>query len=1088
MNQSRSSTEPIPYGATNRARLLQVLKSLFIETELREICFELDVEYDDLPAVERAGKARELIGLLERDGRLPELLEVCAAKRPNFPWDEQAFWVAMDVGAEQAGGDSPYKGMAYFDEQDAHLFFGREALTADLLGRLNEYPFLAVVGASGSGKSSLVRAGLIPAMKGDRSLDEGLSLGITERSWRVVVLTPTDKPLRELATVLTGDAESAIAATRLIDDMLEDSRSLDLFLHKATREAPSESDLLLVVDQLEELFTLCRDEAQRLAFVDNLITAAIPESGGSISLVITLRADFYASCSQYDNLRKALERHQKYIGPMNRAELQRAIEEPAKPHWEFEPGLVDLILRDVGATEDGVPEPGALPLLSHALLETWRRRRENTLTFSGYVTAGGVYGAIAETAEREYEHLSPEQRLIARNIFLRLTELGEGTEDTRRRASLDELVLEPRQKETVGQVLQTLADARLISTGRDSVEVAHEALIREWPTLRRWLSEDRQGLQIQRRLTEATADWMASDKNKSFLYQGLRLDEAEAWAESESATPSADEMGFLQASLAARRQNRLKRITIIGAAFVFFVGVALLFAFTQASAAERQREIAATAEAEAERATAAERLANARLLAALGEAEFENDPLSGLALVLEGLALAKTDESGEVDLALANSISEVSQRGRLLKWGDDVEELRAVPDRAAMIVDRNSGPGEVRSMADGALLAELSGEVRGVEFSPGEAASLFVADYVDAGDEVVPSEVRRTGDGALLAELSGAVDGVEFSPDGAASMFVVGYADAVDEVVPGEVRSTADGALLAELSGAVDGVEFSPDKRASLFVVDYLDGKGEVRRTADGALLAELSREVDGVEFSPDEAASLFVVDYVDGQGEVRSTADGTMLAELSGEVDGVEFSPDEAASLLVVDYVDAPGEVRSTADGALLAELSGEVYLVEFSPDEAASLFVLYYVDAPGEVRSTADGAMLAELLGLVSFIEFSPDEAASLFVVDYIGAHDEVRSTADGAMLAELSGEVRGVEFSPNQAASLFVVDYVDAPGEVRSTADGALLAELAGQVDGVQFSPDQAASLFVADYFDGQGEVRSAADGALLAELSG
>ena len=212
--------------------------------------------------------------------------------------------------------------------------------------------------------------------------------------------------------------------------------------------------------------------------VGNLVYAASLEPG-PVVIVVVLRADFYAHCGQYDGLRELLAAHQVFIGPMGTEELRQAIETPAATgDWAFEPGLVDLMLRDVGQ------EPGALPLLSHALLETWKRRRGRMMTLVGYQDAGAVRGAIAKTAESVYGALDAGQQAIARAVCLRLTELGEGTEDTRRRATLAEVRTIPAPQEDVETVLNKLADARLITVEREDVQVAHEALIREWPTLR----------------------------------------------------------------------------------------------------------------------------------------------------------------------------------------------------------------------------------------------------------------------------------------------------------------------------------------------------------------------------------------------------------------------------------------------------------------------------------------------------------------------------------------------------------------------------------------------------------------------------
>src|SRR6185436_14646505 len=266
-------------------------------------------------------------------------------------------------------------------------------------------------------------------------------------------------------------------------------------------------------------------------------------------VVITLRADFYAPCANYPRLREALARSQEYIGTMSNEELKRSIEEPARRgRWELEPGLVDLLLHEVGH------EPGALPLLSHALFETWQRRRGRTMTLSGYTSSGGVRAAIAETAEAVFaDQFTHEQQAIARRIFLRLTELGDkaGAGDTRRRATFDELILKPEEAATTHAVLKAIADARLITTTEGAAEVAHEALIREWPTLHGWLEENREGLRLHRQLTETAQDWSATNRDPDLLYRGARLAQTSEWASTHQDEMNALEIEFLAASVEA---------------------------------------------------------------------------------------------------------------------------------------------------------------------------------------------------------------------------------------------------------------------------------------------------------------------------------------------------------------------------------------------------------------------------------------------------------------------------------------------------------------------------------------------------------
>jgi WD40 repeat protein/DNA-binding SARP family transcriptional activator len=417
-------------------------------------------------------------------------------------------------------GEPPFKGLQFFDEPDSTIFFGREMLTQRILsqvqvmvGSVAPTPFFTVIGASGSGKSSLVRAGLVPALRRD--------------GYDVQVITPGPNPSTH----------------------------------------PLGGNGILVIDQFEELFTLCHNEPQRAAFLDSLFS-------GIRDILIVLRADFYAHCAQYPRLRETLCARQEYIGPMDAAELRRAIEEPACQNgWDFEPGLVELILRDVGVSEGNPPEPGALPLLEHALLETWKRRRGRTLTLKGYAEAGGVRGAIAHTAESMLLQLSADDQALVRRIFLRLTALGEGSgdgfasHDTRRRVSRSELATDVDETAPLDTLLRKLAEARLITLSAENAEVAHEALIREWPTLRQWLSEDRDALRLHRHITESALAWERLGRDPGELYRGARLAQALEWAQDHTKDLNTLERDYLlisqqlaEAELIEREQQRQREL------------------------------------------------------------------------------------------------------------------------------------------------------------------------------------------------------------------------------------------------------------------------------------------------------------------------------------------------------------------------------------------------------------------------------------------------------------------------------------------------------------------------------------------------
>ncbi|MGW8317598.1 MAG: nSTAND1 domain-containing NTPase [Candidatus Promineifilaceae bacterium] len=574
----------------------------------------------------------------------------------------------------------PYKGLQYFDRADTALFFGRERLTARLVARLRRADnplagrFLAVIGDSGSGKSSLVRAGLIPALEEGRPLLGDLAPPADSSQWAIHLITPTAHPLEALALSLTRDSESVSAAATLSDDLACEPRCLHLYASKLLYDQARRSGkrqtghIVIVVDQFEELFTLCNCPDERRAFVDNLLTAVLRE--GPTIVVIALRADFYAHCARFEQLREALESQQVYIGPMNTEELRRAVTGPAEREgWDFEPGLVDFLLQEV---ED---EPGALPLLSHALLETWRRRQGRTMTFAGYNASGGVRGAIAATADRVLDALGQEQRAIARQIFLHLTELGEGAPDTRRRVRLSDLQTAAKEPAAVEAVLGILADARLVTITEDSVEVAHEVLIREWPTLHSWLDQNRDDLHLQRQLDAALEEWQAAEQDPSYLLRGTRLDQFDQWAKTVNLTLSQAEQDYLRASAAARQQRLAVEIErqahereletrsrgFMTALLLVMVlaTIATLILATMARRAERVAEseaaaratLQAIAEAEAEARAIQEalaerqaRTATARELTAFASNIHDNNP--ELAILL---ALQAVDETFAVD-------------------------------------------------------------------------------------------------------------------------------------------------------------------------------------------------------------------------------------------------------------------------------------------------------------------------------------------------------------------------------------------------------------------------------------------------------
>jgi hypothetical protein len=459
-------------------------------------------------------------------------------------------------------GQCPYRGLRVFDLNDAAFFFGREALVQWLLNEVRPATegqpvnrFLAIVGASGSGKSSVARAGMAAALKHDAV--PGSS------RWPIAIFRPGSDPLESLAVALSravnvGQGASALAD--LIGELQRNEKVLHLTARQSLPENASGIMLVILVDQFEEVFTLCRNEDLRGAFIRNLLYAAKVAQGQTL-VILTMRADFYAKCAANAELAAAFSDHHVLVGPMTEDELRRAIERPIQlVGCELESGLVDLLIQHVRR------QPGALPLLQHALLELWKKREGRRLTVKAYQEIGKLEGALQRRADATLESLSERQRDLCRQLFLRLTQPGEGTEDTKRRASMQELVSLSGTSSAEEDIVQKLTNASLLTTEGDLsqksafVEVAHEALIRSWPRLRKWIDADRAGLRTRTRLTEAARDWKNAGGDAAYLYTGARLAVAKEWEASHPGELSVNETEFLVRSLEAQKQREASEL------------------------------------------------------------------------------------------------------------------------------------------------------------------------------------------------------------------------------------------------------------------------------------------------------------------------------------------------------------------------------------------------------------------------------------------------------------------------------------------------------------------------------------------------
>jgi WD40 repeat protein/transcriptional regulator with XRE-family HTH domain len=1000
-------------------------------------------------------------------------------------------------------GLCPYKGLNFYDESDADLFVGREALIANLVERVlslassdevTKERFLAVVGASGSGKSSVVRAGLVPALRWNK----------TSADWMSHIFTPTEHPLESLALILTQ--ENSSSATILAQNMAHNSRGLQDYASHMPGLIHG-AHLMLVVDQFEELFTLCRSEEERASFINNLLNVSA-DAGAPVIVVITLRADFYAPCANYPSLREALARHQEYIGAMNDEELRRAIEEPARRgRWEFEPGLADLLFHDAGH------EPGALPLLSHALLETWQRRRGRTMTLSGYSSSGGVRGAIAETAETVFtDQFTQEQQSIARRIFLRLTELSNevSTADTRRRAKFTELILKPEEAGITHAVLNALANARLITTSEDAAEVAHEALIREWPTLRGWLEENRDGLRLHRQLTEAAQEWNQTNRSEDMLFRGARLAQVREWAAAHTFELNVLEHEFLDVSQAwsdrdaaereAQRQreleiaqklaetertraeeqthsaNRLRLrnriITTIGSIAVILALLAGTFGVQSKQNAITAQNNAATALADYIRSEAQRLALEANNLMLSNE-----DPNLVAFIAIRSLKLQYTP-SGD---AVLSSLTTLPAPPRVLKGHvGDTYDIAISPDGKYVAAGGADQSVYLWDFATGETIHVFYGhsdEVTGVDYSPD-------GKYIATGSYDRTARLWDVATGQPVQVFTGQsarIECVTFSPDGR-NILTTG---------PGEARvwDVATGKTVHVISDDPRYVFFrarySPDGKYFAIAIQDRTVRLYDAATGDQVRVFEHPDTVGVVAFSPD--GKTIATGSNDTKARHWDLATGQIIREFVGhqaDFNDIRFSPD--GGLLLTANMDHTVRLWDVTTGKTLRIFGGIATAVQaalFTPD---GKFVIATNRADTQIWSlkTSPGGMV--FIGHnqpVRKASFSPDGKQ---VVTASNDHTaRIWEAASGQTLMILRGhtaEVTDAVFSPD--GKMVLTASADKTARLWDASNGKELRRFDGHTDEVEkviFSPD--AKYIVTASYDGTARVWETQTGKLI-----
>ncbi len=992
---------------------------------------------------------------------------------------------------------NPYKGLRAFQEIDANIFFGREALIQQLVNSFSRgrdlSRFLAVVGPSGSGKSSVVKAGLIPALR----------RGAVPNSehWFYVEMVPSAKPFKELLAALLS------VASNLPEDVLErlqhDPRALVRTVDQILPQNDARTELFLVIDQFEELFTLVEHEVEIVQFLNSLY-AAVTDSRSRIRVVITLRADFYDRPLLYPSMGELMRKRTEVVVPLAADELERAITAPARQAGvQLEEGLVSAIITEVNQ------QPGALPLFQYLLSELYERRERNRMTLAAYRTIGGVRGALAKRADELYEQFTPEQQAAVKQLFLRLITLGEGTEDTRRRTLLAEITSITEDSIVIRSVVEALGASRLVAFDRDpitrspTVEVTHEAILREWKRLREWLDASRSDIRMQRTLAILADEWLSSSRDASFLLRGSRLEQFEKWAESTELALSREEREMLEYSVSERRlreteefhrkerEERLERRarnvlrTLVAVLGIAAVGATILtlFALAQSQEAQVERDRAELARATSDaNAALSQSLA---LEASARQALRENNGDLAVALALE--AVNVPNPSLQAQRTLSEVVFEAGTHrliGDYQAWVQDVDIspddryiLAGSTDATVRLWDRATGQ-EVRRFVG------HRGDVQSVAFSPdGTRAVSGAAEYAAILWNIATGEQIFTFLGHTAP-----IRAVGFSPDG---RYVVSASSdetlIIWDTTTGERVRTLIGHDLSVLSAI-----WSPDGRYILSGAE--DGRVFLWSAADGSI----ARILDGhessaldVAFSPDgRLAASASSDTTVILWDVETGAIVNRLRGRSGAVNSVRFTADGMRILSAT--IDGVLHIWNAVDAFEIGQLRGHAdSIMTISVSHDGHYAVTGSKDFTIRVWTLSDQRQGIALIGHTARIldeAFSSDGSRV-----YTASGDNTTRIWDavtGEQIEALTiadAQLRALALMPNDTQLLVGLST----GEIRliNISDGSVAASYPMHQEAVvalEISPD--GSAFLSGSQDGTIAYASTIDGRLIHRLAG